>query len=175
MTGQTGSSPVEVAAEIFAELKRHDLDAMQSRARDDAIDDFVAIGQFRGRAAIRGLFNELLGAFPDFDIEVVHMVGDDQHAVIQWHATGTFTGTPFQGVHATGRRVDLRGCDVMRFEDGKLTHNTIYYDGLGFARQVGLLPREGSAADKAMTAAFNAGVDVWARLHKNSPEMAHAG
>jgi steroid delta-isomerase-like uncharacterized protein len=175
MTGQAGSSPVEVAAEIFAELKRHDLDAMQSRASDDAFDDFVAIGQFRGRAAIRGLFDELLGAFPDFDIDVVHMVGDDQHAVIQWHATGTFTGTPFQGVHATGRRVDLRGCDVMRFEEGRLTHNTIYYDGLGFARQVGLLPREGSAADKAMTAAFNAGVDVWARLHKSSPEMAHAG
>lgn len=175
MTEQAGSSPAEVATAIFAELKRHDLDAMQDLAHDDVADDFVAIGQFRGRAAVRGFFDELLGAFPDFDIDVVHMVGDDEHAVIQWHVTGTFTGTPFQGVHATGRRVDLRGCDVMRFEDGKLKHNTIYYDGLGFARQVGLLPREGSAADKAMTAAFNAGVDVWARLHKSSPEMAHAG
>lgn len=175
MTEHADSSPQAVVTAVFAHLKSHDLDAMLKLAHDDAVDDFVVVGEFRGKSAIRGFFGELIGAFPDFDIDVVHMVGDDQHAVIQWHATGTFTGTPFQGVHATGRRVDLRGCDVMRFEDGKLTHNTIYYDGLGFARQVGLLPREGSAADKAMTAAFNAGVDVWARLHKSSPEMAHAG
>jgi hypothetical protein len=69
--------------------------------------------------------------------------------------------------------VDLRGCDVMEFDDGRLRHNTIYYDGLAFARQIGMLPREGSSADKAMTAAFNAGVDVRSRLRKGS--LAHAG
>jgi hypothetical protein len=56
----------------------------------------------------------------------------------------------------------------MRIEDGRLRSNTIYYDGLGFARQIGMLPREGSPGDKAMTVAFNAGTDVRARLHRRS-------
>ena len=64
---------------------------------------------------------------------------------------------------------------MLKFEDGLLKENTIYYDGLGFARQIGMLPREGSSADKAMTAAFNAGTDVRARLRRNSKPLAHAG
>lgn len=169
------SSPVQVATEILAAVRRHDLDAMRALAAPHVVDDFVAVGEFRGVDAALGFFSELFGAFPDFDIDVVHMVGDEDHAVTQWHATGTFTGTPFQGVHATGRSVDLRGCDVMRFEAGKLVHNTIYYDGLGFARQIGMLPREGSSADKALTVAFNAGTDVRARLRSTSRRLAHAG
>ncbi|QNN53704.1 ester cyclase [Nocardioides mesophilus] len=166
MVEQAARSPVMVATEIFDALKRHDLDGMQLLAHDDVDDHFVAVGHFRGRKQVREFFDELLGAVPDLDIEVLEMVGDDRRAVVQWQATGTFTGTSFQGVHATGRGVDLLGCDVMTFEDGKLRRNTIYYDGLTFARQIGFLPREGSAADKAMTAAFNASVDVRARLRK---------
>jgi steroid delta-isomerase-like uncharacterized protein len=137
------------------------------------VEDFVAIGEFRGRQQVRQFFSELFAAFPDFDIELLHMLGDDRRAVVQWRATGTFTGGPFQGVHATGRSVVLRGCDVMEFEDGRLTRNTVYYDGLGFARQIGMLPREGSSADKAMTAAFNAGVDVRSRIRHRT--LARAG
>lgn len=175
MPEHAGSSPQAVVTDVFAAFKRHDLDAMMQYSEDDVVDDFVAIGEFRGKVAVRGFFTELLAAFPDFDIDVVNMVGDGKHVVVQWHCTGTFNGAPFQGVHPTGRSVDLRGCDVFRVEDGRIRHNTIYYDGLGFARQIGLLPREGSTADKAMTAAFNASTDVRARLHRKSPEMAHAG
>lgn len=173
MTEHADSSPVAVVTATFAHLKSHDLDAMLTLYHDDAVDDFVVVGEFRGKSAIRGFFGELIGAFPDFDIDVVHMTGDDQYAVVQWHATGTFTGAPFQGIHPTGRSVELRGCDVFRVEDGKVRHNTIYYDGLAFARQIGLLPREGSATDKAMTAAFNASTDIRARLHRH-PEPAQA-
>lgn len=173
MVDQAATAPTQVARELFAALRRHDLDALWERSHPDVVDDFVAIGVFSGRSRVRGFFADLFAAFPDFDIEVLHMVADDESAVIQWRASGTFTGSPFQGVHATGRSVDLRGCDVMEFEDGKLRHNTIYYDGLAFARQVGMLPREGSSADKAMTAAFNAGVDVRSRLRRSS--LAHSG
>lgn len=170
MTEQAVASPAQVASELMAAVGRHDLDALWERAHPDLMDDFVAIGEYRGRTQVRGFFADLFAAFPDFGIEVVSMVSDERCAVVQWRATGTFTGRPFQGVHATGRPVVLRGCDVMEFEEGKLRRNTIYYDGLGFARQIGMLPREGSSADKAMTAAFNAGVDVRARLRKVPPQ-----
>lgn len=168
MATTTTNTPVEVARKIFDALHVQDLDTMQSYAHPDVRDDFVAIGVLEGAAPVRAFFAELFSAFPDFDIQVVHLVGDDEHAVVQWRARGTFTGTPFQGIHATGRSVELRGCDVMHFEGGKLKRNTIYYDGLGFARQVGMLPKEGSAADKAMTAAFNATTDLRARISRKA-------
>lgn len=68
----------------------------------------------------------------------------------------SFTGGPFQGIAPTGRRVEIRGVDVMEISDGLIQRNTIYYDGASFARQIGLLPGLGSRADQAMLAAFNA-------------------
>jgi hypothetical protein len=44
----------------------------------------------------------------------------------------------------------------MTFEEGKLRHNTIYYDGAGFARAVGMLPGQKSVAERALFGAFNA-------------------
>jgi len=167
MSTEAAVTPREVATEIFDALGSHDLDAMLSRVHPDLVDDFVAVGVFRGVAQVRGFFTELLAAFPDFTIEALGIVHDDERAVVQWQATGTFTGSPFQGMHATGRRLELRGCDVMQVTHGRVKHNTIYYDGLGFARQIGMLPAEGSAADGAMTAAFNARTDLVARFRRN--------
>lgn len=163
---ESSVSSTEVAARIFAGVAKRDLSVLESEAHPDVVEDFVAVGEFRGVSAVREFFAELYAAMPDFDLQVVKMLDAGDHAVVQWRATGTFIGTPFQGVHATGRRVELRGCDVMRIEAGRLVHNTVYYDGLAFARQIGLLPTEGSTADRAMTAAFNATTDLRARLRE---------
>lgn len=149
-------TPSEVARTIFEALSKRDLDTAMKFNTDDAVDDFVAIGEFRGRLAIRRFFDELLAAFPDFDIAVDRIVGDDSAAVVQWHAAGTFSGGKFQGIEPTGKHVQIRGVDVMEFAEGRYVHNTIYYDGASFARQIGMLPRSGSVTEKATLAAFNA-------------------
>lgn len=164
------TSAVESARRIFKALQARDTSIVEQADHEDVVDDFVAIGVMRGRAEVRAFFEELFAAFPDFDIHVENILGDADHAVVQWRAGGTFTGTPFQGFHATGRRIELRGCDVMRFEQGLLRYNTIYYDGLGFARDIGVLPRQGSVADQALMAAVNAGADAkaWVRERRTS-------
>ena len=149
-------TPSEVARTFFEALSKRDLDTAMKFNTDDAVDDFVAIGEFRGRLAIRRFFDELLAAFPDFDIAVDRIVGDDSAAVVQWHVAGTFSGGKFQGIEPTGKRVQIRGVDVMEFAEGRYVHNTIYYDGASFARQIGMLPRSGSVTEKGMLAAFNA-------------------
>ena len=53
------------------------------------------------------------------------------------------------------RRVKLRGVDVMEVADGLIQHNTIYYDGASLARQIGMLPFQGSRADRALVFVFN--------------------
>lgn len=149
-------APQDVARSLFEAVNSHNLDAIRELVQPDAVDDFVPVGEFRGPDAIRGFFAEMLAAFPDFSTTVDRTVAADSTVVVQWHVSGTFTGAAFQGIHATGRRVELRGVDVMEIADGKVQHNTIYYDGAAFARQVGMLPQKDSPAERAFIGAFNA-------------------
>jgi ketosteroid isomerase-like protein len=144
--------------EAFTAIDTKDLDRLAAVWDDRTTDDFVALGTVvTGEVALRGFFAELFAAFPDLQmtVEAIHDV-DEHTAVGQWRMVGDFTGGPFGGIEPTGRRVDVRGIDVMRFEGGKLRHNDVYYDGLSFARQIGLLPAADSRADHAMLAGFNA-------------------
>jgi steroid delta-isomerase-like uncharacterized protein len=151
----TTLTPLKVARAIFDALSKKDLDAAFEFVSADTVDDFVAIGEFRGAAAIRSFFDELLSAFPDFEMTVDRIVADRSTAVVQWHAAGSFSGGMFQGIEPTGKHVDIRGVDVMDITEGRVMHNTIYYDGAAFARQIGMLPRSESGTDKAMLLAFN--------------------
>lgn len=156
MTKATVLSPEQVARAAFDGVMKRDPDAIVANSADDCVDDFVAIDVFRGKPAIRQFFAELFAAVPDFDMHVDRVVADAESAVVQWHATGTFTGGPFQGIRATGRSVEVKGVDVMEVRDGLLRHNTIYYDGASFARQIGMLPPQGSRGDRMTLALFNA-------------------
>jgi hypothetical protein len=59
------------------------------------------------------------------------------------------------GIEPTGRSVDMRGMDLIDVEEGRVCGNNVYYDQLAFARQIGMLPAEGSVGDRLMTGAFN--------------------
>lgn len=127
---------------------------------DDYLEDFVAIGEFRGRAAVRGFFAEMFAAFPDFEFAVERVVADEGAVAVKWHAEGTFSGGRFQGITPTGARVRIRGCDFFEIDDGQIRRNTIFYDGASFARQIGMLPPKDSLTDKAILRLFNAKVHL---------------
>jgi steroid delta-isomerase-like uncharacterized protein len=155
----TTSSPAsELMRKAFEAISARDLDTLSTLWDERTLSVFVALGlEVVGRDALRDFFAEMFAAVPDLDfaVEEIHDV-DESVAVGQWHLTGTFSGAPFQGIEPTGRHIELRGIDVMRFEGGLLRRNDIYYDGLAFARQIGLLPAADSAADRGMLSAFNA-------------------
>ena len=161
---QAVATPLKVARAIFDALSKKDLDTLSEFHTDETVDDFVAIGEIRGKTSIRRFFEQLFGAFPDFEMTADRIVTDRSTAVVQWHATGTFSGGKYQGIEPTGKHVETRGVDVMEITDGRVVHDTIYYDGASFARQIGLLPRSGSGVDKAMLSAFNAVTQLRKRL-----------
>jgi steroid delta-isomerase-like uncharacterized protein len=146
----------EVARSYFAAVASRDPDAMAEHWHPEGIEDFVPLGIYRGPEEVRSLFRELFAAVPDMEMVVDRVTADEQGAAVQWRMSGNFTGTPFQGIEATGRRVDLRGADCLEIRDGKIVRNTVYYDGAEFARTIGLLPGRDSGAERAMLTAFNA-------------------
>jgi steroid delta-isomerase-like uncharacterized protein len=154
----------EVALSYLAAVGERNLDAMVAHLSDEVIEDITPVGILRGPGEVREFFSGLFAAFPDFRFTVEQSISNPHMAAVQWRATGTFRGAPFQGIEPTGRRVDIRGCDCIEVEDGKIVRNTGYYDGAAFARGLGLLPQVGSGGEKAMLAAFNAVTKVRSRF-----------
>jgi steroid delta-isomerase-like uncharacterized protein len=159
----------EHALSYFEAVSRRDIDAMVAHMDDGVIEDITPVGILRGTGEVRDFFDELFAAFPDFEFTVEQCMTNANLATVQWRAIGTFRGEPFQGVEPTGRRVEVRGCDCLEVEDGRITRNTSYYDGAAFARGLGLLPQTGSGGEKAMLAAFNAVTKVRSRFASPPP------
>jgi steroid delta-isomerase-like uncharacterized protein len=150
------TSAATISRDYFKALAARDLDAAMAYIDDDGVEDMLGIGILRGPAEIREFFEGMFAALPDFEMVVEHITAQKDFAAVQWRGSGTFTGGPFQGVEPNGSLVDLRGCDVIQVQDGKIVRNTVYQDGMQFARAVGLLPPAGSPTEKALFGAFNA-------------------
>lgn len=148
------------ARSYFDALARRDADGMAEHWLEDGVADIVPLGVLRGRGEITRLFRELFAAVPDLETTVTRVVAGEHEAAVEWRMSGHFSGEPFQGVEATGKRIELRGTDLMEVRDGKNVSNTAYYDGMSFARQIGLMPPQDSGAERAMKNAFNAATRV---------------
>jgi ketosteroid isomerase-like protein len=66
-----------VARATFDAVARKDPGGIVALGAPGYVDDFVAIGEFRGRDAVRDFFRELFAACPDLEMTVVRVVADD--------------------------------------------------------------------------------------------------
>jgi steroid delta-isomerase-like uncharacterized protein len=158
MAEQAKRSAGELAREIFRHLfDERDLPATERYWSTRTVDHFLALGEsIQGPRALGAFFRELFAAVPDARMTVERVVDGERIAVVQWTLEGTMKGTPFHGILASGRPLRLRGVDVIRFDDADcIEENTVYFDGADFARQLGMLPRQNSTADRAMLGVFN--------------------
>ena len=158
--------PGKVARAYFEAVARRDVDGMIACWEPGGIDRIAPLGPLRVPDEMRAAFEELFAAVPDMQFEIVDFVAARNTAAVRWRMRGTFYGGTFQGVEPTGARVDLEGIDMLTIEDGLIRHNEAFYDGLTFARQVGLMPPQDSSAERAMTQVFNARTRVTRSLFK---------
>ena len=155
-------TPRDVVLGYFDAMNRHDLDEAVSFLDDEVVEEISSVGVFRGPREVRTFFHGLFEAAPDMQVIVEKTTREKNTVAVQWRMTGTFTGGPlFNGVQATGGRIEMRGCDVIEVnEAGKIVRNTAYQDGLELARTLGLMPPQDSPTEKAMIAAFNGATKV---------------
>lgn len=145
-----------VVRSYFEALGRRDVRAMGEHWRSDGVEEILPVGILRGRGEIQDFFTATFAALPDVETTVGRVVAGDSSAAVEWRMEGTFDGEPFQGINPTGKHVQIRGFDLFEIEDGKIASNTAYYDGMAFARQVGMMPAQDSGAERALKGAFNA-------------------
>ena len=119
----TGSSVTIEMLDAFADAwNRHDIDALMSFMADDCTFESsagpdVCGRRFSGREAVRNGFLDVWAVFPDAHWgNARHFVHGDR-GVSEW----TFTGTK-----ADGTRVEVNGCDLFTFRDGRIALKNSY-------------------------------------------------
>lgn len=109
--------------QAFADAwNRHDIDALMRFMTDDCLFESSAGpdacgSRFAGATAVRAGFCEVWQTYPDAQWRSArHFVCGDR-GVSEW----TFTGTRLDG-----SRVEVNGCDVFTFRDGKIAIKNSY-------------------------------------------------
>ena len=101
---------------------RHDLDALMSMMTDDCVFEASAGPQVHGQRsegneAVRAAYVAVFEAFPDAHwAHARHLIAGNR-GVSEW----TFSGT-----QTDGKRVEVNGCDLFTFRDGKIAIKNSY-------------------------------------------------
>jgi hydroxyacylglutathione hydrolase len=125
---------------------------------------------------VREFIGGLINAVPDLRMEIVSTTTEADRCGVQWRLTGTFAGPGgFAGVAPTGSPIELEGFDLITVRDGLIQSNDAFSDSTTFARQIGMLPPQGSSAEQRMTGAFNAKTRLTSRLGAGAAELVAQG
>jgi steroid delta-isomerase-like uncharacterized protein len=101
----------------------------------------------RGSQEIARYVAEVRAAFPDFELEINEKVFETSRLVTHWTCTGTHNGE-FQGIPATGRRINISGLALARIENGKVAEEHLYFARITMLDQLGVAPDEGPGQAK---------------------------
>ena len=101
-------------------------------------------GTAQGRAAIREALSRDKAAFPDRTMTVDVYVEQGDTIAGEWTWAGTHRGPLVlpdgTEVPPTGKRVEIKGMELVQVRDGKIAVHHAYWDNMAMAGQLGLLP-----------------------------------
>ncbi len=160
----TTSSNAELVRRTFDALNRGDISALREFWTDGTVERFPDTA-CHGADEIAAYFKETLTAISDWHMELRAVAEQGEDVFVRWHLTGRHTG-PIQGIEPTGKPVAVDGMDHFVIRDGKIISNFVVFDQMQYARQLGMMPPDGSAGDRAVKAAFNAKTKLSQRLKR---------
>jgi steroid delta-isomerase-like uncharacterized protein len=119
-----------------------DLEACVDLYADDAVQT-MPDGVYEGRSTIRDRLARELHGLPDATYIVDSFVEQGDTFADEWTFVGTHTG-PFslpdgRKLPSTGRRVEIRGMELVQVRGGKIVVDNLYYDNMAVAAQLGLV------------------------------------
>lgn len=95
-----------------------------------------------GLEAIKQTFRAFASAAPEGNPVIHELIAEGDFVVVRMTAAGLHTGELF-GVPPTGKRLEMTGIVVYRFENGKIAERWAQHDFLGLMHQLGLLGASG--------------------------------
>jgi steroid delta-isomerase-like uncharacterized protein len=108
----------------------------------------------RGRDAVRGFVEATYRMVPDVRFEMPeppYTAPSGSRVIVPYRMSGTMTGPwEYMDLAPTGRRFEVDGIDVWDMRDGVIAHYRTLYDSMDMSRQIGVLPEQGSGAERVL-------------------------
>ncbi len=95
-----------------------------------------------GREGLKQIVKAWRAAFPDIKMTLHEVIVAGDKVATRGSFTGTHKGE-FNGIPATGKRVDVPWMDMWRAQNGKFVENWVRIDMLGMLTQLGVIPAQG--------------------------------
>ena len=120
--------------------------AFEVFADDYVRHDFRQSDPPPGPSGQKKIADDFRAAFPDLEVSVDLIVGEQDLVVGRWTATGTHLGK-WGELEPTGRRITFCAANIFRFENGQVTEIWNHRDDLGLQEQVGAAVHAGAAPE----------------------------
>jgi len=125
-----------------------DLDGVMDLYAGDAVQ-IMPDGTYEGWSTVGERLAQELDGFTDLNHTVRSFVEQGDLFADEWTFVGTHTGSfrlpDGTELPPTGKRVEIRGMEVVRVRDRKIVLNSLYYDNMAVAVQLGLVPESAIA------------------------------
>jgi steroid delta-isomerase-like uncharacterized protein len=112
---QTRTPPLQALLDAF---NAHDVDAIMSFFTDDCVVDTPRGQRLVGKQEAREGFQARFDGIPDIEY------GDDRHWSCADRGVSEWT---IRGTTATGESIEVRGCDLFEFTDGKISRKDSFW------------------------------------------------
>ncbi len=139
-----------------AAMKRF-FDEVMNKGNLKAIDELVAdefVEHYQpdpnvpaNKAGLKQTMAMFRTAFPDLQITVEDLIAKDDKVWTYTTMRGTNKGE-MMGMPATGKKIEVKGVDIVRFVNGKAVEHWAVSDDLAMMQQLGMIPAPGQEMKK---------------------------
>lgn len=137
----------ELVRRLYEEgFNKGDLDLVDELVASDVVTHHpIILDAPAGSDSIRGGIEMIRKAFPDFQVEIVDLVAEDDRVAAFLTMSGTNEGDYRRG-GATGKRGTMRAFFIWRIEDGRLAESWGVADRFGMLQELGIVPSDDELA-----------------------------
>ena len=123
---------------------KRDLDAAFGLYADEFVYHHPPFPPLAGKEAYRTGKEAIFSAFTEMRCTIQELVVEGDTAIVEWAWQATHTGIYSKlSIPATGKSVQISGCNLYHFKAGKIVEEREYADWMGFMQQFGVIPTHG--------------------------------
>ena len=146
----------DLVSRYVAAWNGRDASAMDALVTEDVSWEDPALPEpGRGPADLRAFMERSWASFPDLVFDEPgerFLLAEGDRIAWRWRMRATFSGAPIDppGFAPTNRPMAVTGVDLWELRDGRIARNQTYYDANDLARQLGIVPPQGSRPERMM-------------------------
>ena len=135
----------QIVDKFFQHMGNGEIDDALSLLSEDTVHHDIGTGMvLKGLEENRADMENWTSTFSNMKVESLNHIESGNTVVTELKMTGVNTGDmempDGSKVPATGKSVEMLGCQVAEFEDGKMAKVTAYYNMMTMMAQLGLMP-----------------------------------